>query len=80
MNFNCLILQRLLDELGLVALALVLPAAYIEVVLIVALGLAFLRLILLAEVTTAGLVTREGIELSSGRARNSGMSVLTWDS
>ena len=62
MYLDCLVLQRLLDELRLVALALVLPAAYIEVVLIVALSLAFLGLVLLAEVTTAGLITREGVE------------------
>ena len=59
---NSLILQWLLDKLRLVALALVLPAAYIEVVLVVALCLAFLGLILLAEVTTARLITRESVE------------------
>src|SRR5574344_1100295 len=60
--FDCFILQRLLDEFGLVALALVLPATYVEVVLVVALGFAFLRLVFLTEVATAGLVTGEGVE------------------
>ena len=62
LNLDCLVLQRLLDELGLVALAFVLPATYIEVVLVVALSLAFLGLVLLAEVTTAGLVTAQSVE------------------
>ena len=60
--FNCFILQRLLGELRLVALAFVLPATYVEEVLVIALSLAFLGLILLAEVTTARLITREGVE------------------
>ena len=58
---DCLILQGLLDELGVFVLALILPAADIEELLIVALSLAFLSLVFLAEVTTARLVTRECI-------------------
>ena len=59
---DCLILERLLDEFrcsGVVAL--ILPATYIEEVLVVALGFAFLRLILLAEMSAAGFVTMESV-------------------
>ena len=52
MYLDCLILQWLFDEFGLVAFALVLPATYIEVILVVALSFAFLGLIFLAEVST----------------------------
>ena len=53
---NCFVLQRLLGELGLNTLAFILPATYIEEVLVVALSLAFLGLVLLTEVTAARLV------------------------
>ena len=63
-------MQRLLDELWRFLVAsLVLPAAYVEVVFVVTLGLAFLRLVLLAEVAAARLVARQrviGYQLAHG--------------
>ena len=56
---NSLVLQRLLDELRLVALAFVLPATYVEVVLVVALSLAFLSLVTSLAVVTSARNTRQ---------------------
>ena len=51
---DCLVLERLLNELrSCLVVVLVLPATYIEEVLVVALCLALWSLVLLAEVTTA---------------------------
>ena len=62
MNLDNFVVERLFNKLGcLIVATLVIPAAYVEEVLVVTLSLTFLGLVLLAEVTTAGLLTMEGV-------------------
>ena len=62
MYLNSLIFKRFLDEFGrFFVVALILPATHVEEVFVVALGFAFLGLVLLAEVSAAGFLTVEGI-------------------
>ena len=58
---DLLVVEHLFPELWLLAFAHVLPATNIHEVGVVALGLAFLGLVLLTEVATARLLTMEGV-------------------
>ena len=62
LNLDSLVVERFLDELrSCLVVVLILPASNVEEVLVVALSLTFLGLILLTEVTSARLVTRESV-------------------
>ena len=62
LNLNCLILEGFLVLDGILVLALILPARYVEAVLVVTLSFTFFCLMFFAEVTTTRFFAVKGVD------------------